>query len=199
MNKSRRWLRNLMLGSLVCIGLFIAMLATPLGRVFDRAISGHYNGMTVRYLRDGKLSWGERVQFIALYKLIAYAGYVVSPEGSAVISHFLWEGKGKDLYLTNTYIRTSPVITEQLATMKVGEVRRVSFKMAADYRLACALNPLNLRKEKDRVVIWQRIVFAHENRTYTRLEYGLGSILLLDAATHTLKPTPFTAYCSWNY
>ncbi|TGE06096.1 hypothetical protein [Hymenobacter fodinae] len=199
MRKYRRWFRNTVLVSWLSAGLFATMLATPAGRVFDRAVSAHFNWLAVRYLRTGKLTWGERVQLIALYKLIALGGHIISPEGGAIIRHYLWEGKGRDLHLDSAHIRSSPVIIRQLASMRVGEVRRVTFRMNEDYRLACALNPLNLHKEKDRVIIWQRIAFARDTNTYTRLDYGLGRILLLDAAIHALRPAPFTVHCSWRY
>ncbi|KAA9338433.1 hypothetical protein F0P96_06265 [Hymenobacter busanensis] len=193
-----RRLSRITAGCLLGGSLVVAVLASPLGRMFDRAVSQHLDRIYARFLSTGRLDATDRVQCMLLYKTLAAGGHVVSPEGAAILTHYL-AGSGTELRLSNSYIRTSPVLTAQLAGMTMGQEKRVTFKQAMDWRLSYALNPLNIRKERHRVVVSQFIVFAKDRTTHTNLNYGLGQIRIPDGLVHSLHPKPFLATCTWQY
>jgi hypothetical protein len=175
----------------------VILIASPLGRLMDRQLTVHFRQMNER--REGhRLTWADGVQCRVLYNGIALGGRLLSPEGGAVIYHYLY-GEGKDLWLSPDYIQRSSVITRSLALLREGESRRFTFRQADDFRLSFAVNPFNLRrKDGGYVLLWQKIEFDAKPYTYTTLDYGIGSFRLPDALIYSMRPRAYTVYCQWR-
>lgn len=172
------------------------MLASPLGRVVDRAVSAHFERVNQHRERHA-LTWLDGVECQFLYNGIALAGRIVSPEGGQIVWHYL-HGKGRDLWLDSDYLQTSPVIQRSINSLKLGQSRQFSLRQAEDWRLSYALNPFSLRRGEHEVPLWQRMEFSRSGRVKTILNYGLGKIELPDALIHALHPMPFTVYAKWK-
>lgn len=192
----RRLCRRVVVSGVALLAVLGAVFASPVGRVVDRKLTAHYRVLNQRRVNH-RLTLFDGVECRLLYTSIAFGGRLISPEGGAVVTHYL-HGEGKDLWLDAEYIRRSPVIRRSLGALREGESRRFSFSQSADYRLSCAVNPFNLRKRKGTVLLWQRIDFATDPTTYTTLDYGAGSFRLPDALIHTLHPQPYTLYAHWD-
>jgi hypothetical protein len=189
-------LRQLALFGLGGLLLGIVVLASPLGRIVDRGLSSHFEHVNQRR-EQHRLTWLDGVECQVLYNSIALAGRLVSPEGGAIVWHYL-HGKGQDLWLDNSYLQTSPVIQRSWRSLKPGQSRQFSLRQAEDWRLSYALNPFSLRRGEHKILLWQRLEFSTNHKVKTVLNYGLGKIELPDALIHVLHPTPFTVYSEWE-
>ena len=188
-----RQLALLLLGSLL---LVTVILASPLGRTVDRALSIHFAQMNQRR-EHNHLTRLDVAECQVLYNSIALAGRLVSPEGGAIVWHYL-HGHGTDLRLNASYLKTSPVIQRSLNALKLGQSRVVSLRQAEDRRLSYALNPFSLRRGEHEVLLWQRIEFSTKGIVKTKLDYGLGVVELPDALIHALHPVPFMVCAEWR-
>lgn len=177
------------------IALGVLVVASPVGRVLDRQLSAHFSNMNERRARH-RLTWADGVQCLVLYNSIAIVGRLESPEGGAVVWHYL-HGGGADMWLDSSYLRTSLVITKSLRTLKVGQSAEFGFHQCDDWRLSYALNPFSLRRGHHDVLLWQRLAFATNPSVKTVLNYGLGQVELPDGLIHALHPVPYTVYSRW--
>ena len=143
------------------------------------------------------MSWRDGVECQVLYNSIALAGRLVSPEGGAIVYHYL-HGNGQDLWLDNSYLQTSPIIQRSWRSLKPGQSRQFSLHQSDDWRLSYALNPFSLRRGEHEILLWQRMEFSTNGAVKTTLNYGLGKIELPDALIHAMHPTPFTVYSKWK-
>lgn len=189
-------LRRLALFGLGSLLLSIVVLASPLGRIVDRNLAAHFEHANQRR-EQHRLTWLDGVECQVLYNSIALAGRLVSPEGGAIVWHYL-HGKGQDLWLDNSYLKTSPVIQRSWRSLKPGQSRQFSLRQAEDWRLSYALNPFSLRRGEHEILLWQRLEFSTNDVVKTKLNYGLGVIELPDALIHAMHPTPFTVYSKWK-
>ncbi|RZJ87534.1 MAG: hypothetical protein EOO60_12090, partial [Hymenobacter sp.] len=98
-----RRLALLLLGSLL---LGMVVLASPVGRVVDKALSSHFAQMN-RRREHHHLTRLDVAECQVLYNGIAIAGRIVSPEGGQIVWHYL-HGKGEALLLDSDYLQTSP-------------------------------------------------------------------------------------------
>lgn len=194
--RTGRRLRQLVLLALGSTLLGIGVLASPLGRVVDRGLSAHFEQVNQRR-QQHRLSGLDVIECQLLYNSIALAGRLVSPEGGAIVFHYL-HGKGQDLWLDSDYLQTSPVIQRSIHSLKSGQSRQFSLRQAEDWRLSYALNPFSLRRDKHEVLLWQRLEFSANPRVKTKLNYGWGQVELPDALIHALHPMPFTVYSKWK-
>lgn len=194
--RTGRWLRQLALLALGSALLGIGILASPLGRVVDRGLSSHFEEVN-RRRQAHRLSRLDVIECQLLYNSIALAGRLVSPEGGAIVFHYL-HGNGQHLWLDSDYLQTSPVIQRSWRSLKVGQSRQVGFRQAEDWRVSYALNPFSLRRDAHEVLLWQRLEFSANPRVKTKLNYGWGQVELPDALIHALHPTPFTVFCRWK-
>jgi hypothetical protein len=188
-----RQLALLTLGSAI---LGVIVLASPLGRQIDKGISTHFERVNQRR-EHHQLTWLDGVECQVLYNGIALAGRFVSPEGGAIVWHYLY-GQGRDLWLDGDYLQTSPVIQRSIQSLKPGQSRQFSLRQAEDWRLSYALNPFSLRRGDHEVLLWQRLEFSTNHKVKTVLNYELGKIELPDALIHALHPMPFTVYAKWK-
>ena len=188
--------RQLILVGLGGLLLGVVVLASPLGRIVDRELSAHFERVNQKRMQR-QMSWLDGVECQVLYNGIALAGRLVSPEGGAIVYHYLY-GNGQDLWLDNSYLKTSPVIQRSWHSLKLGQSKRFNLRQAEDWRLSYALNPFSLRRGEHEILLWQRIEFGTNARIRTTLNYGLGQIELPDALIHTLHPKTFTVYSKWR-
>jgi hypothetical protein len=189
-------LRQLALFGLGGLLLGIVILASPIGRIVDRGLSSHFEHVNQRR-EQHRLTWLDGVECQALYNGITLAGRFVSPEGGAIVHHYLY-GNGKDLWLDNSYLQTSPVIQRSWRSLKPGQSRQFSLHQTEDWRLSYALNPFSLRRGEHEILLWQRLEFSRNHKVKTVLNYGLGKIELPDALIHVLHPQSFTVYSKWK-
>ena len=174
----------------------VLLLASPLGRVVESAVNADLAGMHQRQLANQSTSF-DRLQCRVLYGSIVWLGGLRYPEGAAIIDHYL-HGGGRDLYLPADYIRHSPVVRRPLATLALGQTKVVTLQQQQDWRLSYALNPFRLRREKNRVVVFQWIVFDSRPAARTVLDLRLLRFTVPDGLIHVLRPQPFMAYCVWK-
>jgi hypothetical protein len=192
-----RVLRRIVLVIVTSIVAGIALLASPLGRIVDRHLSGHFERINHRR-EHHQLTRLDIVECQLLYNSIAIAGRIVSPEAGAIVWAYL-HNEGKDLWLDNGYLQTSPVIQRSWQSLKVGESRQFALRrQAEEWRLSYALNPFSLRRDAHEILLWQRMEFSSNPGVRTTLNYGLGSVKLPDALIHALHPQPFTVYSKWR-
>ncbi len=133
-----------------------------------------------------------------LYEGMIVAGKFLYPEGAEILNHYI-NGNGSDLNLDPTYIQSSPVVVRHLQKMRIGETKVVRFSQREDWRLSYALNPFKLKKEKDRVLLWQEIEFLKSKHVYTELNFGVFKLKLQDGLIHSLKPKKFVVRSEWVY
>lgn len=176
--------------------LGIIVLASPLGRVVDKKLSVHFEQINQRR-EHHQLTWLDGVECQVLYNGIALAGRLVSPEGGAIVWHYL-HGQGQDLWLNSDYLQTSPVIQRSIHSLKPGQSRQFSLRQAEDWRFSYALNPFSLRRGEHEILLWQRLEFSANRKVKTKLNYGLGTVELPDALIHALHPVSFTVYSKWK-
>lgn len=121
-------------------------------------------------------------------------GGVFYPEASKSLWHYCF-GNGDTLFIKSNYISHSPVVLNQLKTMKVGQQKRVGFHQWEDWRLSYLINPFTITKEKNKIVITQWIEFSKNNEVKTMF----GPLSISDNIVHTFKCTPFMFYYSFAY
>lgn len=124
-------------------------------------------------------------------------GRIVSPEGSDILFHYCF-GNGDTLNVNPKYISKSPVVLRSMKGLKIGEVKKVIFKQSEDWRLSYALNPFNIRREKDSFLIYQYIVFSKSSKIYTDLNLGFTKIRVYDNIVHVFDCKPFVAVCKFK-
>ena len=177
--------------------LFLALvLWSPVGRLVERGVDAHLAGIHRRQLADQNTAL-DRWQCRLFYGGIVTLGGLRYPEGAAVIDHYL-HGGGQDLYLSNVYIRHSPVVRRRLAALSVGQTAVVTLRQQEDWRLSYALNPFRLRREAHRVVIYQWMAFDPRPVARTVLDLGLLRFTVPDGLVHVLHPRPYMARCEWT-
>ena len=191
-----RLLRRLLLLPTGGILLTTLIVASPLGRVFDKSLSIHFERMNQRR-EQHQFTRLDMIECEMLYNSISVLGRLVSPEAGKIVYHYL-HGQGEDLWLDSEYLQTSPVVQRGWQSLKPGQSRQFSLRQAEDWRLSYALNPFSLRRGEHEILLWQRIDFTKSKKVKTILNYGLGSVALPDALIHALHPTPFTVYCKWK-
>jgi hypothetical protein len=116
----------------------------------------------------------------------------IPTEGIALLNHYMF-GDGSDLILESDYLSKSPVIKKNLKIMKVGEVKRITFKQKEDWRLSYALNPFNLKKTKNGFEIYQYIKFDTKGDVYTYINTPFAKLKIKDSWVHIKKCKPFMA------
>ncbi len=135
----------------------------------------------------------------ALVIYLIIGGKIVAPEASSILAHYCF-GKGDTLYLKPDYIKKSPVVLKNIATMKTGESRKVPLKQNEDYRLSYAINGFTLKKTGDgQFLIYQYIKFDSTGNVITRLNLGFTEIVVKDNIAHAFDCTPFVVVCVLNY
>jgi hypothetical protein len=174
----------------------VIMMISPVGRIIERGINLHLMSINNR-LHTNSLTTMDKLQCRFIYGSIILGGKFIFPEGSEMLDQYI-NGNGEDHYIDADYIKTSPVVEKHLANMRVGETRVVVFKQHEDWRLSYALNPFRIKKEKDKVKIWQEIVFLKRKDIYTDLNFGIFKIRLQDGLIHALNPKKYTIRAEWN-
>jgi hypothetical protein len=185
------WVFRVLLGVL----LGSLLLWSPIGRLLERGVDAHLARMHQRQLANQTTNW-DYLQCRLLYGSIVTFGRLAYPEGSAILAHYL-QGNGRPLTLPAGYLRNSPVVRRQLATLPVGQTQVVTLTQREDWRLSYALNPFRLRREAHRVLLYQWIVFESPPAARTVLNLGLVRFTVPDGLVHVLHPRPFLAHCEW--
>ena len=174
----------------------VILLASPLGRVIDRALTMHFIAMNGRRAHH-RLSRWDGIQCQLLYNSIATGGRLISPEAGQIIWHY-FHGHGSDLWLNSDYIRKSPVIQHSLAQLRDGQSRQFGFRQAEDWRLSYAVNPFSLKRSGGNALMWQLMKFETRPGTLTTLNYGIGKFQLPDALIYSMHPRTYTVYSEWK-
>jgi hypothetical protein len=107
-------------------------------------------------------------------------------------------GNGEDLILKSDYIPNSPIIKKELKSMRIGEIRRITFKQKEDWRLSYALNPFHLKKTKNGFEIYQYIKFDSSGKIFTYVNTPIGKIKIYDNWVHIKKCKPFMVRYYYN-
>lgn len=135
----------------------------------------------------------------ALVISLIIGGKLVAPEASTILTHYCF-GNGDTLNLKTDYVKESPVVLKNIATMKTGESRKVSLKQQEDWRLSYAINGFTLKKTGDgQFLIYQYIKFDSTGKVFTKLNLGFTEIVVKDNIAHTFDCTPFVVVCALNY
>ncbi len=116
-------------------------------------------------------------------------GSLFFPEASIALSHYCF-GNGDTLRVESDYIRTSPVVIKEIKTLKKGEKRRVGMKQSEDWRLSYALNPFNIERKGNKIIITQWMQFDKSNKVKTRF----GPFSFNDNIVHTFDCKPYLFY-----
>lgn len=119
--------------------------------------------------------------------------FSVFREGIQVVTHYMF-GNGSDLQLRSDHIPHSPVIRKRLASMRVGETVRVSFRQQDDWRLSYAINGFQLTKTKTGFRIYQRIEFDHSGKVFTDINTPIGDIRISDNWVHVIDCKAFRLF-----
>jgi hypothetical protein len=119
--------------------------------------------------------------------------FSVFREGIQVVTHYMF-GNGSDLQLRSDHIPHSPVIRKRLASMRVGETVRVSFRQQDDWRLSYAINGFQLTKTKTGFRIYQRIEFDHSGKVFTDINTPIGDIRISDNWVHIIDYKAFRLF-----
>jgi hypothetical protein len=119
------------------------------------------------------------------------------PEASCILNHYCF-GNGDTLILDTSYLKVSPIITKELASMKVGETKIVRFTQKDDWRLSYAINGFTLIKKKHKIIVKQYIEFDNTGKIYTDLNLGVAKIRVDDGFVHTFDCTPFWVYSEFS-
>lgn len=131
-------------------------------------------------------------QLLVLYMI--FYGAFVFPEASAALRHYCF-GDGSTLIVQSDYIKSSPVVWKRLKNMKVGEKGEVRMRQRDDVRLSYALNPFQMERKKDKVIISQWMQFDTSGKVHT----NFGPIPLPDNIVHVFDCTPFLFYSEFTY
>jgi hypothetical protein len=121
-------------------------------------------------------------------------GFFFFPEASQALRHYCF-GDGSQLNVDPEYIKTSPVVQQHLAKMKVGQKKKVGLHQWEDWRLSFAINPFTIEKQKHKVVITQWMEFDKKNKVTTWLFF----IPVKDNIVHTFDCTPYMFHTEWEY
>ena len=121
-------------------------------------------------------------------------GAVFYPEASAILRHYCF-GDGEALWLSNSYIRKSPVVVKACATLKEGDRVVVRFRQEKDWRLSYALNGFSLERKNGKVLLSQYIEFDKKGTVFTELNLGLFKVRVDDAVVHAFECKGFWVYC----
>ena len=121
-------------------------------------------------------------------------GALFFPEASKILKHYCF-GDGSELVLNADYIKNSPVVKRKLATMRVGQKKKVGMHQWEDWRLSFALNPFTIEKQKNKIKISQWIEFDSTGKVTTWLFF----IPIHDNIVHTFKCTPYMVRAEWDY
>ena len=121
-------------------------------------------------------------------------GSVFFPEASQILRHYCF-GDGSELHVKPDYIKTSPVIQQNLSKMKVGQKKVVRFHQREDWRLSFAINSFTIEKRKDKIIVNQWIKFDTTGKVKTWLFF----IPVSDNIVHTFDCTPFMFRTEWAY
>jgi hypothetical protein len=192
----KRTLNILKLSSIsisIVVSVFVIIMISPLGRIVEKGINLHLMSINNR-LHSNDLTMLDKLECKLLYGGIIVAGKFISPEGFETLNHYI-NGYGSDYFLDPGYIKELPVVRRNLAAMKVGETKIVTFSQNEDWRLSYAVNPFRLKKEIDRILIWQKIEFLKRKDVYTVSNFGIFKLRLQDGLIHALEPKPFTVRC----
>lgn len=182
---------------IVALLLFISILFYSLfGFGVEKQINNHFVGLDKR-VGSNQLTALDKIECKILYRTMVLIGRPIYREASQILHHYI-DGNGKPLNLNSDYIKTSPVVHKALRSMKAGESKEVRFKQHEDWRLSYALNPFILKKEQNRVRIYQRIVFRNEKGVYTNLNLFFFKVKLPDRLIYALNPKPYTVYSEWE-
>ena len=119
------------------------------------------------------------------------------PEASCILNHYCF-GNGDTLILDTSYLKVSPIITKELASMKVGETKIVSFTQKDDWRLSYAINGFTLIKKKHKIIVKQYIEFDNTGKIYTDLNLGVTKLRVDDRLVHTFDCTSFWVYSEFS-
>lgn len=174
----------------------LLMLLTLFGHSVGRGISLHLAGINNRVQRN-ELTVFDKLQCTVLYNSMIYIGGLPYPEAADILHHYIY-GNGQDLYLEPDYLQRSPVVQSELQQMRVGERRTVNLRQQEDWRLSYAVNGFTLRKQKNKALLSQHIVFSRDRRIFTDLDFYIFKVRVPDGLVHALAPTPFTVYAEWE-
>lgn len=146
-----------------------------------------------------KVLIGILILAILFYKKVIVIGMIVVgffffPEASQALRHYCF-GDGSQLNVDPEYIKTSPVVQQHLAKMKVGQKKKVGLHQWEDWRLSFAINPFTIEKQKHKVVITQWMEFDKKNKVTTWLFF----IPVKDNIVHTFDCTPYMFHTEWEY
>lgn len=146
-----------------------------------------------------KVLIGIMILAILFYKKVIVIGMIVVgffffPEASQALRHYCF-GDGSQLNVDPEYIKTSPVVQQHLAKMKVGQKKKVGLHQWEDWRLSFAINPFTIEKQKHKVVITQWMEFDKKNKVTTWLFF----IPVKDNIVHTFDCTPYMFRSEWIY
>jgi hypothetical protein len=146
-----------------------------------------------------KVLIGILILAILFYKKVIVIGMIVFgffffPEASQALRHYCF-GDGSQLNVDPAYIKTSPVVQQHLAKMKVGQKKKVGLHQWEDWRLSFAINPFTIEKQKHKVVITQWMEFDKKNKVTTWLFF----IPVKDNIVHTFDCTPYMFRSDWIY
>ena len=130
---------------------------------------------------------------LILISFVWLVRFSVFREGIQVVTHYMF-GNGSDLQLRSDHIPHSPVIRKWLASMKVGETVRVSFRQQDDWRLSYAINGFQLTKTKTGFRIYQRIECDHSGKVLTDINTPIGDIRVSDNWVHVIDCKAFRLF-----
>ncbi|MFT2010216.1 hypothetical protein ACMA1I_16195 [Pontibacter sp. 13R65] len=176
--------------------MFCFIMVSPIGRVVEKEINRHFEAIHHR-LNTHNLTVVDKIEGRILYGSMILIGKFIYPEGAAILEHYI-NGDGTELVLEADYIKESPVIIRNLASMRNGETRIVTLHQDEDRRLSYALNPFRLRKDQHKVQLWQEIKFLKPQSVFTILDFGLFKLKIPDGLIHILKPKRFMVRCEWE-
>jgi hypothetical protein len=131
--------------------------------------------------------------FLSLAWIVRFS---VFREGIQVVTHYMF-GNGSDLALRSDHIPYAQVIRKRLASMKVGETQKVSFRQHEDWRLSYAINGYQLTKTKTGLIIFQHIAFDNTGKIFTDLHTPVGDIRIFDNWVHVFDCKAFRLF--YNY
>jgi hypothetical protein len=175
---------------------FLLLLLILFGSWIEKVVNHHLAAIDQRWETE-QLTVMDKVECKVLYGTMVLVGMTFYPEASSILGHYM-EGYGKDLFLKPDYIKKSPVIIEALKQMKVGEEKEIRYKQEQDWRLSYALNPFKIRKEQDKIRIYQKIVFKKDKGIYTNFDLFFIKIKLPDRLIYITNPKQFTVYSEWH-
>ena len=171
---------------IIILPLSFLLLLTLFGSIIGNVINNHFQALDKRY-GNNQLTNLDKAECLVLYHTMAAVGQLSYPEAGQILEHYL-EGTGEDLWLDPTYLKTSPVVVRNLKSMRVGEIREVRFHQKEDWQLSYALNPFSIKNDRNKVLVYQKIIFPSEKGVYTNLNLFIFKITLPDRLIHVVNP-----------